>query len=134
MQSAAKAAIEEIYCQLIPLRQIRLMTEPFIGDDPELVAYWVLWMAYLTRAAHQPALREYTALRFRGWEQQMREIVTAGCASGDFHVNDETAAVRAIIALVDGLSLQHIFFRPDAVTTADRRRMRTAINAVLGIS
>ena len=115
-----------------PRQRLHELCDVFLTDDSETAEYWILWLEYLTRAAHQTELRSFTAERWSRWERLVHSIVTEGIEIGEFPVDDAGAATRAVVALIDGYVAQNFWYGLDRDVQADRASLRKWLDVILG--
>jgi AcrR family transcriptional regulator len=113
----------------------RFIRKSVTVDEQDRRDGWLLWMQYWRAALRDEELRDEVADTTRRWRALMRQAVDDGVSGGQFSIvgtPDEAAA--ALIALVDGVSLQVLmgdtsFGRDQAIRTATssaRRILGTA--------
>jgi len=81
-------------------RFVALIDSAIGGQD------WVLWIELWTRSLRDPDLARARQRLDDRWRAEIKAILLAGVASGDFEVVDTERVTLELAALIDGLAVQ----------------------------
>lgn len=90
------------------LAKLRRFIDSYLPDDPETVAAWRIWAELWVEALHNPALQQVNDTVYGEWRRMVAAIIRDGQAAGDIRNGDAVVMANALIAMIDGLSLQVI--------------------------
>lgn len=80
-----------------------------LGESPRhrlIREGWLVWLEYWADAIRDPRLAEFHRRRYDWWRDKLTGILHLGIADGSLYAGDVDDAVRHLIGLVDGLSIQ----------------------------
>jgi AcrR family transcriptional regulator len=93
-----------------PLELARAWLVAGLPIDHEQQAEVRVWFAFLGLALTRPAFARAQRLTYRAWRARVAELLQEAQARGDVRADaDPYAAAAALVALVDGLSVQATF-------------------------
>jgi AcrR family transcriptional regulator len=99
-----------------PLELARAWLVAGLPIDHEQQAEVRVWFAFLGLALTRPAFARAQRLTYRAWRARVAELLQEAQARGDVRADvDPSATAAALVALVDGLSVQATF-EPGALT------------------
>jgi TetR/AcrR family transcriptional regulator, transcriptional repressor of bet genes len=101
-----------------PLELARAWLVEGLPIDKEQQAEVRVWFAFLGLALTRPAFARAQRLTYRAWRGRVADLLREAQERGDVRADvDPAAAATALIALVDGLSIQATF-EPRALSAA----------------
>jgi TetR/AcrR family transcriptional regulator, transcriptional repressor of bet genes len=101
-----------------PLELARTWLVEALPTDREHQAEVRVWFAFLGLALTRPALARVQRLTYRAWRGRVADLLREAQERGDVRADvDPSAAATALVALVDGLSIQATF-EPRALSAA----------------
>ncbi len=109
----ALARLDRVLCGSLP------------GDPAD--ASWLLWIETWGETRREPAIREVMGDLNDHEQQILIDLIGEGLASGEFGDVDALAVADRLMALRDGLAIQHTLFRVDASPARFRELVRGAI-------
>jgi TetR/AcrR family transcriptional regulator, transcriptional repressor of bet genes len=101
-----------------PLELARAWLVEALPTGREQQAEVRVWFAFLGLALTRPALARAQRLTYRAWRERVADLLREAQERGEVRADvDPSAAATALIALVDGLSIQATF-EPRALSAA----------------
>jgi AcrR family transcriptional regulator len=94
---------------------------------------WGLWLELWGRAARRPELRAVAARLYARYEGWVGGVIREGMESGEFRARDADAAMRRLIAAIDGLGLRVLVDDPAMPLAHARRLLVEGLAEELGI-
>ena len=91
-----------------PAQRLLRFAEVQLDGSPESKREWTTWAQFWASAAAFDDAQQATAVAYGRWQQELREIVTEGIASGCFSADDPEDMVHAVTAIIDGFGIRVI--------------------------
>jgi AcrR family transcriptional regulator len=119
-RSTALARLDRMLCGSLP------------GDPTD--ASWLLWIETWGETRREPAIREVMADLNEHEQRIMVDLIEEGATKAEFGAVDALAVSDRLMALRDGLAIQHTLFGVDASPVRFRELLRGAIRNNLTLS
>ncbi len=98
-----------------PTKQLSALFASFVSDNDRV---FQMWLDAWSEAGRNPTIRRITRELNIEWQQLLRDVISAGVASGEFEDGDADVVAWKALSLLDGLSLQVVAHR----TVIDRSK------------
>jgi AcrR family transcriptional regulator len=118
-QGGSAARLEQLLCGSLP-------------GHPEGDASWVLWIETWGEARRNADIKALMTEQIEHERRIVVELLVGGAAAGEFSCPDPAATAARLMALRDGLAVEHALFAEDAPAADMVARLRVALAAELG--
>lgn len=118
-QGGSAARLEQLLCGSLP-------------GHPEGDASWVLWIETWGEARRNADIKSLMTEQIEHERRIVVELLVGGAAAGEFSCPDPVAAAARLMALRDGLAVEHTLFEEAAPASDMVTRLRVALAAELG--
>lgn len=110
------------------LQRLTSLVDAVIPDDVETIRQWHLWIAFWSRAIHDPKLARTHARRYRAWTATVSGLIKAGVDDGSFFKDlNTTETTQHLVALIDGVCLGVAVHGSDMAVARGKNIVRRAI-------
>lgn len=110
--------------------ELAAIVDGVLAPTPETSRHWSLWIDYWAAAVHDPGLARWQDEVYQWWRGELSRVVARGAADGSLAAlgpDEEAAAVDELIALMDGVVVQHFPAGP----TRGPAQARAAVHAFI---
>lgn len=108
--------------------ELAAIVDGVLASTLETSRHWSLWIDYWAAAVHDPELARWQDEVYRWWRGELARVVARGAADGSLSTLgavEESASVDELIALMDGVVVQHFPAGP----TRGPAQARAAVHA-----
>jgi len=110
------------------MQRLTSLVDAVMPDDVETLRQWRLWIAFWSRAVHEPKLARTHARRYRAWHATVARLIKAGVKDGSFSDDlDTTETTQHLVALIDGVCFQVAVKGGDMTVARGKKVVRRAI-------